>query len=853
MFYEKEAVILALDIPIIAYELLPEGRRRGDEWTSLCPFHDERNPSFAVNLSSGLFKCLGCGDSGDVFSLYSRLKDLPFPLAVNELGGRFVSGIHSENGNGKHSPPKNEKPAPPPLPDGLVSDLVKEMLPENYIWLSKCRSISKEIAQKYQIEGRQDRFSIPIRDDDGRVMNIRLWLPPYGPYQDPVKRKKAGKILSWIDRVEGRGSARLFPLDQLQSDRIVIAEGEMDALALISIGVPAITGTAGALTWREEWSIRFKGKAVVLAYDNDEEGRTGAARVAQSLAAGAKVFVLVWPTDREEKHDVTDEIKRSAESMRELIDQAPQWGPNHPFYRGHEEGLQNGKLEVWPDPAKLPDGLLPVHSLTDAMLPEPFRAWLSDIAERFNCPLEFPTIGALVALSAIVGRKIGIRPKRHDDWQVVPNLWGCIVGRPGVLKTPALEEALKPIKRLEAEARERFEEEKKQIEFNRMLRKAEKESIEKKIRKAIEEGVDPSYLRNKLSALDDKEPTARRYIANDATVEKLAEMMNENPNGLLHFRDELTGWLRTLDKEGHENDKAFHLEAWNGTGSYTSDRIGRGTTHVEAVCESMLGGIQPGPLGEYLRSAVRGGAGADGLAQRFQLMVYPDLSGEYVNVDRVPNKEARFRAFSLFKKLDSLNPTEIGAQSEILPSSDGSVGSRLGIPYLNFDPEAQVYFDEWRKDLEEKIRKGEEHPALEAHLSKYRSLMPSLALLFHLLDLVEGRRSEGVSSRAAGMAAAWCDFLEEHARRIYQFVDDNGVASARALASKIKMGRLSNPFMARDAYRNGWSDLSTAEETRRAIEILQEAFWIKEEEVQTEGRTRLQYRINPQIDGRAKG
>lgn len=517
------------------------------------------------------------------------------------------------------------------------------------------------------------------------------------------------------------------------------------------------------------------------------------------------------------------------------------------------KGHQNGDLEAWPAPTKLPDGLLPVHSLTDAMLPEPFRVWLSDIAERFNCPLEFPTIGAIVALSAIVGRKVGIRPKRHDDWQVVPNLWGCIVGRPGVLKTPALEEALKPIKRLEAEARERFEEEKKQIEFNRMLRKAEKESIEKKIRKALEEGVDPSYLRNQLIALDDKEPTARRYIANDATVEKLAEMMNENPNGLLHFRDELTGWLRTLDKEGHENDKAFHLEAWNGTGSYTSDRIGRGTTHVEAVCESMLGGIQPGPLGEYLRSAVRGGAGADGLAQRFQLMVYPDLSKEYVNVDRVPNKEARFRAFSLFKKLDALNPAEIGAQAEIISSSDGSGGSRSGIPFLNFDPEAQTFFDEWRKDLEEKIRKGEEHPALEAHLSKYRSLMPSLALLFHLLDLVEGRRSVAVSIQAAGMAAAWCDFLEEHARRIYQCVDDNGVASARALASKIKAERLPNPFAVRDVYRNEWGDLSTAEEARRAVEILQDAFWIKEEGVPTDGRTRLQYWINPQINRRVKG
>lgn len=857
MFYEKETVLGSINISTLAEELLPEGKRRGDEWTSLCPFHDERNPSFAVNLLTGLFKCLGCGDSGDILSLYSRMKDLSFPLAVNELGGRFVSGIHptNGNGNGKPSSPKYEKPSPPPLPESTVSDLVGNMRLESYGWLSKNREISKAVAERYQIgkreSGNQTRFSIPIRDDAGKVMNIRLWLPPFGAYQDPERRKEEGKILSWIDGAEGRGLARLFPLDQLQVGRIVICEGEMDALALISIGVPAITGTAGALTWREEWSIQFKGKTVTLCYDNDEEGRAGAAKVARSLqASGAKVFILVWPTDREEKHDATDEIKRSAESMRELIEQAPQWGPDHPYWKQSEGEPKAENIETWLNPERLPDGLLPVPSLSEAMLPEPFRPWLSDIAERFNCALEFPSIGAIVALSAIVGRRVGIRPKRHDDWQVVPNLWGCIVGRPGVLKTPALEEALKPIKRLEAEARERFQGEARDIEFNKIRRKAEKEALEKKIKEAVSAGKDPSFLRSQLDMSEDKDPTPRRYIVNDATVEKLAELLNENPNGLLHFRDELTGWLRTLDKEGHENDKAFHLEAWNGTGSYTSDRIGRGTTHVEAVCEAMLGGIQPGPLGEYLRSTVRGGAGADGLIQRFQLIVYPNLSGEFINVDRSPNKEARFRAFSLFKKLDSINPAEIGAKIEPPPPSfDGSEISRPGIPFLNFDPEAQALFDEWRKDLEEKIRKGEEHPALEAHLSKYRSLMPSLALLFYLLDLAEGRRAAGVSIRAAMMAAGWCDFLEAHARRIYQCVNDGGISSAHALASKIKAGKISSPFVARDVYRNEWADLSGPKETERAIKILGAAFWVRSEEVQTNGRPRLQYFINPKIWG----
>jgi hypothetical protein len=92
------------------------------------------------------------------------------------------------------------------------------------------------------------------------------------------------------------------------------------------------------------------------------------------------------------------------------------------------------------------------------MIPAPLRGWLGDIADRVSCPIDFPAVGALVALAIVVGRKLAIRPKRHDDWAVVPNLWGALIGRPGVMKTPALTEATKPLRRLEANARRRHEE-----------------------------------------------------------------------------------------------------------------------------------------------------------------------------------------------------------------------------------------------------------------------------------------------------------------------------------------------------------------------------------------------------------
>src|SRR5713101_7730752 len=82
-------------------------------------------------------------------------------------------------------------------------------------------------------------------------------------------------------------------------------------------------------------------------------------------------------------------------------------------------------------------------------------------------------------------------------------------------------------------------------------------------------------------------------------------------------------------------------------------------------------------------------------------------------------------------------------------------------------PAAQELFDGWRADLEHRLRAEEDHPVLLSHLAKYRSLLPSLALLFHLIDGVDTGRRGPVSGAAAAQAAAWCEYLAAHARRLY--------------------------------------------------------------------------------------
>jgi putative DNA primase/helicase len=334
---------------------------------------------------------------------------------------------------------------------------------------------------------------------------------------------------------------------------------------------------------------------------------------------------------------------------------------------------------------------------------------------------------------------------------------------------------------------------------------------------------------------------AKRYLVNDATVEKLGELLNHNPNGLLLFRDEVSGFLHTMDRPGHENDRAFYCEAWNGTGAYTYDRIGRGTLHIRAACVSVLGGIQPGPLERYLRD-VFGGRGDDGLIQRFQLAVWPDVAGRWRNVDRWPDAAARGRAIEVFQRLNRLEAATVGAE-ELTPEE---------VPFLRFDPAAQELFDGWRGELEQRLRAEDDHPVLLSHLAKYRSLMPSLALILHLIDGVDAGVGGAVSPTAAERAAAWCRYLEAHARRLYATVTDRVRVAATLLASRMARGRLVSPFTARDIYRNDWTGLTEARVVGEALECLRELGWIRAEAVVARdgGRPTVRFHINPRVASR---
>jgi hypothetical protein len=171
-----------------------------------------------------------------------------------------------------------------------------------------------------------------------------------------------------------------------------------------------------------------------------------------------------------------------------------------------------------------------VAPLDPAMVPEPLRGWIVDVSERMQIPLDFAAAGAVVVAGSLIGRKLGILPKRQDDWLVVPNLWGAVVGRPSLMKSPALAEVMRPLDRLVAEAYEEYEQAKLVYETDVMIAEATKAALKDELKKAAKAAAS-SGNRSKLDEIARRsqdaevpeEPLLRRYKTEDATVEKISE------------------------------------------------------------------------------------------------------------------------------------------------------------------------------------------------------------------------------------------------------------------------------------------------------------------------------------------
>lgn len=663
---------------------------------------------------------------------------------------------------------------------------------------------------------------IPMRDTLGKLHSLQTIAP------DGCKRFQPG------GRVKGCYHAIGMP-----DGVLMVCEGYATGATLHEVtgyAVAVAFNAGNLLAVAEALRLKYPGLKIVFAAD-DDTGTSGNLGLTKASEAARAVGGFVakpdfgggrsnGATDFNDLHQMV-----GADAVRECIEASIQ-GERQSKSHGHPDAIATA---LWPDPVPLPDALPAVQVFDSDLLPEALRGWVADIADRMQCPPDFTAVGAVVALSGLIGARAVVAPKARDDWRVVPNLWGLIVGRPGVMKSPALSEVLKPLHRLESTEREQWKSAHEAWQLDCKVADMAADVNAKQARGLA--AKEPSRARELLAPVDTPaEPLARRYVVNDSTVEKLGELLTVNQWGVLVYRDELHGLLCSMDRQGQEGARGFYLTGYDGNQGHAVDRIGRGESYIPRVCLAMLGGIQPGKLQSYVREAVAGGAGDDGLLQRFGLAVWPDVNREFVYVDRWPDTSAKQAAWAVFERLNQLQPASDETPQE-----------------WRFTPEAQTLFEEWLIPFENEIRGEELHPALVSHLSKYRKLIPALALIFALVDTPEN--GNVIHERELIRALSWGEYLRSHAERIYAAAVIPETAGAKHLLDKIKAGKLGDgngviveAFTPRQVAVKHWAGLGTPDAVRKAADLLADYGWLAREFVPagpSGGRPTERYQIHP--------
>ena len=500
----------------------------------------------------------------------------------------------------------------------------------------------------------------------------------------------------------------------------------------------------------------------------------------------------------------------------------------------------------WPTPERIGSDLPPVPQMdVEALLPAPLAGYVMDAAHRKVAPPEFVAVSLLVSLGALIGARCGVRPKLLDDWIVVPNLWGAIIAPPSKKKSPSMADGTKSLKYLAATARQKHAKAMEAFEEENEQWVAIITAAKKAMTSAAEKGDDDKLAAAKarIAALKDSKPqppVLKRYTTNDSTIEKLGDLLVENPQGLLTERDELAGLLTSFDKSGHESDRAFYLEAWNGTDGHEVDRIARGSLYIPNLALSVLGGIQPERLEKYLDGASND-VGNDGLLARFQLMVWPDSLG-FVWRDTAPDKGLRDAVYKVFETLDD---------DDFMAAWGAEPADQFRrIPSFRMCPAAAQAFIAWDTKLQTEIMPACQ-PVLQEHFGKYEKLVAGLALI---LDMAERADAGGLIGpiREAPMlkAIAWADFLGAHAKRVYHLWMHPEVRAAQKLSEALLQRKLPDSFTTADIQRKGWSGLGSPREIAAALEFLESTGWVRplpKPEIPTPGRPGKGYAVNPKI------
>lgn len=297
----RNKILDTVDIESFYLSELPDGVRHGDsEYKTRCPFPElheggvDKNPSFTVNLATGVYYCNTCHSKGNIHTYYKTKYNKPSKEAWFFFGDAL--GLPRPDGEELYSDTID-----PEVALKWHHDLLALGGPTLDFLLNE-RCLTMDAIKRFQIGWNGERYSIPIYDEHWNLVNIRLYT------RMPVDNRQ--KVINYRDENGNTyGKVRLYGIENIMQETraIVVAEGELDRICCEAHGIPAVTSTAGAGSWDRSWSPLFKNVGKVYScYDNDAPGVAAGAKLLRRLTGITEVLILQWPEGFKAKGDLTD-------------------------------------------------------------------------------------------------------------------------------------------------------------------------------------------------------------------------------------------------------------------------------------------------------------------------------------------------------------------------------------------------------------------------------------------------------------------------------------------------------------------------------------------------------------------
>ena len=307
-------------------------RRSGVRYTGLCPFHEERSPSFSVHAEEKLYHCFGCGVGGDIFDFVTEIENIDFPAAVETLADRYGVEVTREQEDPQAEERRKARLRLSELLDraatfystflqdapeaakareylasrGLGEEVLKQfgvgyapsawdtlIMRGQQAGFKVSELAATGLAQKGRTGGMYDRFreriTFPIRDARGRA--VGFGARAMRPEQKP-------KYLNSAENELFHKSEILYGIDQARpamakAGRAIVVEGYTDVLALHQAGLAETVGIMGtAITEQQIAQLSATVGTVILALDADAAGQKAMLR-AQQVAAGRSLTIRV--------------------------------------------------------------------------------------------------------------------------------------------------------------------------------------------------------------------------------------------------------------------------------------------------------------------------------------------------------------------------------------------------------------------------------------------------------------------------------------------------------------------------------------------------------------------------------